>query len=159
MEGRLQFANQAWAKMHGYTPEELLGRPLSIGHTKEQLENDVLPFNKNVLAHGSWAGEVGHVRKDGTTFLCWMSTVLLHDSTGKPTGLVGIADDITERRKAERQLRELGTFPRARAGSVPAFKRVTASCRGKTLNVDFNIDICRSKLAMVFQLTDCAILR
>ena len=30
-----------------------------------------------------------------------MSTVLLHDADGKVTGLVGLADDITERRKSE----------------------------------------------------------
>lgn len=101
LEGRLQFANQAWAKMHGYTPGELLGKPLSMGHTKDQLKNDVIPFNKNVLAHGTWAGEVGHVRKDGTTFPTWMSTVLLKDAEGNPTGLVEMADDITERRKAD----------------------------------------------------------
>ncbi|MCR4294697.1 MAG: PAS domain-containing protein, partial [Elusimicrobia bacterium] len=92
LEGRLLFANLAWAKMHGYTQEELLGRPLSISHTKEQLEKDVIPFNKKVLSEGSWAGEVGHVRRDGTTFTCWMSTVLLHDAAGKVTGIVGLAD-------------------------------------------------------------------
>lgn len=101
MEGRLQFANLAWAKMHGYTQEELVGQPLSISHTKEQLEKDVIPFNKKVLSLGSWAGEVGHVRRDGATFTCWMSTVLLHDAEGKVTGLVGLADDITERRSSE----------------------------------------------------------
>lgn len=101
MEGRLQFANRAWATMHGYEPEELLGQPMSISHTAEQMERDVIPFNKKVLSEGSWAGEVGHVRRDGTAFTCWMSTVLLHDADGKVTGLVGLADDITERRKSE----------------------------------------------------------
>lgn len=101
MEGRLQFANLAWAKMHGYAREELTGKPLSISHTKEQLEKDVIPFNKKVLSQGSWAGEVGHVRRDGTTFTCWMSSVLLHDAEGKVTGLVGLADDVTERRRSE----------------------------------------------------------
>lgn len=119
MEGRLQFTNQAWAKMHGYTPEELLGRPLSMGHTKEQLENDVIPFNKNVLAYGMWAGEVGHVRKDGTTFPTWMSTVLLHDAEGKPTGLVGMADDITERRRSEEYLSRILSEREAILKSIP----------------------------------------
>lgn len=101
MEGRLQFANRAWAKMHGYAPDELRGQPMSISHTAEQMERDVIPFNKKVLSEGSWAGEVGHVRRDGTTFTCWMSTVVLRDAEGEVTGLVGLADDITERRKSE----------------------------------------------------------
>lgn len=101
MEGRLQFANRAWAKMHGYAPDELRGQPMSISHTAEQMERDVIPFNKKVLSEGSWAGEVGHVRRDGTVFTCWMSTVVLRDAEGEVTGLVGLADDITERRKSE----------------------------------------------------------
>lgn len=104
MEGRLQFVNIAWAKMHGYAKEEMLGKPLALGHTKEQLEKDVKPFNKKVLSEGSWAGEVGHVRKDGTVFQTWMSTVLLHDAEDRVTGLIGMADDITERRRAENEL-------------------------------------------------------
>jgi len=101
MEGRLQFANRAWAKMHGYSPDELRGQPMSISHTAEQMENDVIPFNKKVLSEGSWAGEVGHVRRDGTVFTCWMSTVVLRDAEGEVTGLVGLADDLTERRRSE----------------------------------------------------------
>jgi len=104
MEGRIQFVNLAWAKMHGYATEELLGRPLSIFHTKEQLLNEVLPFNRNVLAQGSWAGEVGHVHRNGTPFVCWMSTVLLHDADDKVTGLIGMAADITERKQSENAL-------------------------------------------------------
>ncbi len=101
MEGRLQFANRAWGRMHGYAPEEMRGQPMSISHTAEQMERDVIPFNKKVLSEGSWAGEVGHVRRDGTVFTCWMSTVVLRDAEGEVTGLVGLADDITERRKSE----------------------------------------------------------
>lgn len=119
MDGRLQFANQAWAKMHGYAADELLGKPLSIGHTKEQLENDVVPFNKKVLDRGSWTGEVGHVRKDGKTFQTWMSTVLLRGADGKPTGLVGMADDITERRKADEYLARVLSEREAILKSIP----------------------------------------
>lgn len=107
LEGRLQFANLAWARMHGYAPDELLGRPLSISHTQEQLEKDVIPFNKKVLSQGSWAGEVGHVRRDGTTFTCWMSTVLLRDAEGKVTGLVGLADDLSQREAVLKSIPDL----------------------------------------------------
>lgn len=119
MDGRLQFANRSWAKMHGSTQQELIGQPLSIGHTKEQLENDVIPFNKNVLAHGSWAGEVGHVRKDGTTFPCWMSTVLLRDAKGAPTGFIGMADDLTARREADEYLARVLSEREAILKSIP----------------------------------------
>ena len=113
------FSNQAWARMHGYTPDELVGLPLSIGHTPEQLERDVVPFNKKVLSEGSWAGEVGHVRRDGTTFTCWMSTVLLKDPAGKVTGLIGMAADITERLKSEAAFEGVLTEREAILNSIP----------------------------------------
>jgi PAS domain S-box-containing protein len=105
--------------MHGYEPEELLGKPMAISHTPEQMERVVLPFNKHVLSAGSWAGEVGHVRRDGTTFTCWMSTVLLHDADGKVTGLVGLADDITERRKSEEAFARMLAEREAILKSIP----------------------------------------
>ncbi|MDD5303204.1 MAG: PAS domain-containing protein [Elusimicrobia bacterium] len=101
MEGRLQFVNQSWAKMHGYAQGELIGQPMSISHTPEQMEKDVIPFNKKALAKGSWTGEVGHVRKDGTTFATWMSSTLLYDAEGKVAGFIGMANDITEWRREE----------------------------------------------------------
>lgn len=119
MDGRLQFVNKAWAAMHGRTQEELVGRPMEISHTAEQMTRDVLPFNEQVLAKGSWAGEVEHVRKDGETFPCWMSTVLLLDSDGEPSGLVGMADDITERRKADEYLARVLSEREAILKSIP----------------------------------------
>lgn len=138
MEGRLQFANLAWSRMHGYAPDEMLGRPMSISHTREQMEQDVIPFNKKVLSEGSWAGEVGHVRRDGRTFTCWMSTVLLHDADGKVTGLVGLADDITERRKSEEAFARMLAEREAILKSIPdLFYRLDADSNLQDWNMVF----------------------
>jgi len=106
LDGHITFANGAWAKMHGYSVDELIGRHLGIFHTDEQLQNDVTPFNKQVMEHGSSESEVGHVRKDGTTFPTWMSAAVLLDASQKPIGIIGMARDITERKRAEEALRE-----------------------------------------------------
>ncbi|MBI3564081.1 MAG: PAS domain S-box protein [Elusimicrobia bacterium] len=138
MEGRIQFVNLAWAKMHGYAKDELLGRPLAMFHTKEQYERDVVPFNKEVLARGSWVGEVGHVRRDGTTFPTWMSTVLLHDADDKVTGLIGMASDMTERRKAADDLaRALGEREAILKAIPDIFYRLDADMRLQDWNQVF----------------------
>ena len=105
MNGNIQFANSAWAKMHGRRPEEVLGRHISIFHTRKQIAADVDPFNQQVLENGSNEGEVGHVRQDGTVFPTWMTTTLLKDDNGHPVGLLGIARDITDRKQVEDELR------------------------------------------------------
>ncbi len=104
MDGTIQFVNRAWAAMHGYTTEELIGKPLNIFHTKEQLENEVIPFNEGVQEHGVNQGEVGHKRKDGSTFPTWMTVSIMKNDNNIPVALVASAQDITERKEAEKAI-------------------------------------------------------
>ncbi len=97
MEGRILFVNATWAREHGYSKKDLIGKPLSVFHTPEQLEREVRPFNKKVLELGSWTGEVGHVHRNGSVFVRWMSTVLLHDDDDKVMGFLGMTVDLSER--------------------------------------------------------------
>jgi len=106
LDGILTFVNNAWCKMHGYqSSEELLGKNLAIFHNKEQFENEVKPFNEKVRQDGTYSGEVGHITKDGKPFPTLMGTTILKDKQGKPYAFVGIARDITKRKKAEEALR------------------------------------------------------
>jgi diguanylate cyclase (GGDEF)-like protein/PAS domain S-box-containing protein len=104
MKGTLRFCNKAWATMHGYCVCEILGKHLSIFHTDKQMQDEVKPFNKKVKKNGSHYGQVGHVKKNGETFLTWMTTTVLKDEKEKSIGLIYVARDITEHKKAEERL-------------------------------------------------------
>jgi len=105
LDGNLQFVNDAWARMHGYeSGAELAGKHLRVFHTDEQFKTEVVPFNATVRRQGHHSGEVGHVRKDGSTFPTQMSVVILKDEQGEPYGLAGFAEDITNRKRAEEEL-------------------------------------------------------
>ena len=39
LEGNLTYVNESFAEMHGYSAEELIGKPLSIFHNEEQMTN------------------------------------------------------------------------------------------------------------------------
>ena len=104
LAGNLQFVNDAWARMHGYeSGAEFVGKHLRVFHTDEQLKTDVIPFNDVVTQRGYSAGEIGHVRKDGTTFPAQMMVTLLKDEQGEPYGLAGFAQDVTNRKRAEEE--------------------------------------------------------
>ncbi|MFH0983725.1 MAG: PAS domain S-box protein, partial [Planctomycetota bacterium] len=107
LDGHLRFVNGAWARMHGHSVDELIDRNLSIFHTAEQLRAEVIPFNEQALETGSNEGEMGHIRKDGTTFPTWMSCTVLRDANHKPIAFVGTARDITDRKQAEEQSEKL----------------------------------------------------
>ena len=105
MEPRVQYVNKAWADMHGYTPEESVGKVIADLQTNEHKET----FEKaiaHMLSNEGWTGETSHKRKDGTTFPIQMSVSILKNENGEATGFIGVARDVTELKKAEKALIE-----------------------------------------------------
>jgi len=111
-DGKILYANPAWAGMHGYTVQEILSKHLSLFHTAEQIQNEVMPLNTAAFERGTSSGEVGHVHRDGHTFPTLMSATVLKDTQGASIGLVGTARDITESKQVERELAEQRIFLR-----------------------------------------------
>ncbi len=105
LEPKLTYVNDAFARMHGYSPEEMVGMKVVNLHNEEQMDEYKKGMNL-IKTQGSWVGEIGHIRKDGTAFPTYMSVTLLKGNDGKPTGTLAAARDITERRQAEQALRE-----------------------------------------------------
>ncbi|MHC4192314.1 MAG: PAS domain S-box protein [Planctomycetota bacterium] len=84
VEASLIYVNESFAKMHGYRPEELIGKHVSIFHTKEQMPN-VERLIKQLMREGNYVdAEVWHKRKDGTVFLSSMTGTCIMDEKGKP---------------------------------------------------------------------------
>ena len=106
-DGYLLYVNEAFARMHGYEPAELVGRHMSIFHSPDQLPR-VNCLNERLLAEGSYVEEeVRHVRKDGTVFPTLMNGTVIADDQGRPLFWAGMATDITERKRAEEEIRKL----------------------------------------------------
>ena len=104
-EGNINYVNSAFAKMHGYRPEELIGKNLSIFHTPEQMPA-VKAANRKIRETGKFFGEIRHLRKDGTFFPSLMRNSLLRDKNGRPIGMIGTMRDISAIKKIENDLRE-----------------------------------------------------
>jgi PAS domain S-box-containing protein len=105
LEPKLTYVNDAFARMHGYSPGEMIGMPVANLHSEEQMDE----FKKGIdhlKMKGSWIGEIGHAKKDRTHFPTQMSVTLLTDKQGKPTGIAAVCRDITEQKKAEENLKE-----------------------------------------------------
>jgi len=104
-DGNVQFANHAWAAMHGYPGgDELLGKHASTFHTPEQLATEVMPLHEEVKKQGQCIREIPHLRRDGTIFPATATVTLLKDEHGGSYGVAVFLQDITERKRAEEQL-------------------------------------------------------
>lgn len=103
-EGRLIYVNRAFAQMHGYSPEELNGEDFSVLHTEEQMIR-VEELRTQLLQQGYYvAEEVWHKRKDGTVFPTLMNGTAIQDATGKPLFLAATTLEVSDWKKAEREL-------------------------------------------------------
>ena len=104
--GNALYVNESFAAMHGYTPDELLGKHLSIFHTPEQMP-EVDAANRQILETGRFSGEIWHARRDGTVFPSLMHNSVLRDESGTVIGMIGTLRDITERKRMEARYRDL----------------------------------------------------
>ncbi|NOZ20983.1 MAG: PAS domain S-box protein [Planctomycetes bacterium] len=106
LDGTLIYVNEYFAQVHGYRPEEVVGRNLSVFHTDEQMK-DVAAINEKLQKSGSYsAEEVWHKRRDGSVFPMLMNGVVIRDDHGHPSFMAATAIDITELKEAENALRE-----------------------------------------------------
>ncbi len=106
MDGYILFTNEAWAEAHEQPKEALTGHHLSLFHTEQQMQRDVLPFIEKLLEdQTAYSGEVGHVRSDGTEFTAFMTTTILRNDAGEPLGMFANMRDISMQKAQERELR------------------------------------------------------
>jgi len=106
LEGNLTYVNPCLAAMHGYRPEELIGKNRNVFYTPDQFEQMQPLFRRMRDEGGFSAAEVWRRRKDGGTFPALMNGMLVRDAAGAPTALAITLIDITERKRAEAALRE-----------------------------------------------------
>jgi len=104
MNDTLLFVNEAFLTTYGYDEHELLGKNIEIVRSPNNPPEVVREIRDATLGAG-WHGELLNRTKDGREFPVSLSTSSVRDDTGQAVALVGVATDITERKKAEEALR------------------------------------------------------
>jgi PAS domain S-box-containing protein len=93
-----------FAEMHGYTVEELIGKPVLDVYAPEA-RDELAKHIKIVNEKGHHTFESIHNRKDGTTFPVQMDMTAVYDENGKFMYRVVNCQDITGRKHVEEALR------------------------------------------------------
>ncbi len=77
-----------------------------------------------------WTLEVEQYRKDGSTAWAELTVRLLKDEAGRPSGLLGVSRDVTERRQARRRLERLNRlFLSLGSDFFENMEKVVEACR------------------------------
>lgn len=121
LDNRLMVVNSSFSQMLGYSVPELIGKSFyDFTHPDDFAVNKpgidaVMKGEKD-----SFRMEKRYIRKDGRVIWVDMSTASVRDETGRPLHLVTYAQDITERKRAEEQIRRRENELRLVMDAVPA---------------------------------------
>lgn len=102
---KIRSVNRATCELLGYTEDELVGKGIDLVVAGEEIFNaktmQDLRGGKTLVNH-----EVDYVTKLGRQIPMLFSATVLRDKGGKVEGIVGLAKNVEERKRAEEALRE-----------------------------------------------------
>src|SRR6185295_9439908 len=95
-------------RIKGYAAPEIIGKPFSTFFTPEDIQHNVPEEILNrAREKGRALYEGWRVRKDGSTVWVLGTITALRDEAGRLRGFSKVAQDMTERRKAEQEIHQL----------------------------------------------------
>ncbi len=107
MDGVITMWNKGAEMLFGYSSDEMIGKHISFVYPEEEqkyLQNNVIA---KLLEKGQYATEVRLLKKSGELFYGYLSLSLKRDTENKVVGMVGSTIDVTEKKKAEDEIKLL----------------------------------------------------
>jgi PAS domain S-box-containing protein len=113
-EGRIIYVNDRFCALTQYSRDELIGQNHRIINSGFHPQEFFQQMYETIGRGQVWHGELRNRAKDGTIFWSHTTVVPFLKPDGKPRHYVAIRADITERKRAEREIRRLNLDLEAR---------------------------------------------
>jgi len=107
-DGGALFVNGCWSKMTGLSAEEALGNGWTKALHPEDRQRVITGWDEAVKEETSSHSEFRFLKPDGTVTWVQGSAIELRDDEGNLAGYIGSCVDITERKRSEAVLAEMG---------------------------------------------------
>ena len=104
--GTIEYVNPAFARITGYSREELLGQNPRMLKSGKQDPEYYQQLWATIVQGKPWRGEIINQRKDGTHYTEEMNIAAVRGTLGEITHFIATKQDVTERRMLEEQLRQ-----------------------------------------------------
>jgi len=102
--------NPAFSRITGYSEADVLGQPSSMLDLSQHSAEFYQRVRGIVVRSGHWSGEMWQRRKDGGEFLSWIELSEVTDASQQRTHFVAVVNDITQKKRAEQELRYLANY-------------------------------------------------
>ena len=121
LRGNITFLNSAACRIFGYSMDELISMNYRQYYADPAAEKEIAGVFARIYETGEPADlyDWHIVRRDGSRAVVELSVSLLRDDKGHRAGFRGIARDVTERKAAEKALREAEQRNRAIVDAIP----------------------------------------
>ena len=110
LDYRFVSVNRAFALTTGYSEEEVVGLSSTLLDSSQHAPEFYREMRETMEMTGHWSGEMWQRRKDGEEFLCAIEAVEVLERNGHRGHFVVVLNDITEKKRAEQELRYLANF-------------------------------------------------
>lgn len=106
IEGKIHFVNTKFMEQLSYTKEEIVGKELVTLFTNKETVEEFERFWPKLLSGETWSGDCMVTDRDGNEKWEAVKIIPITNSDGEIYQFLRIAEDITERKKAEDLLRK-----------------------------------------------------
>jgi PAS domain S-box-containing protein len=120
LDGIINYWNRGAAERYGWSAEQAVGR---VVHDllKTVFPAPIEQIKAEVMRAGRWEGELLHTKKDATQVVVASRWSLQRNEGGAPVSILETNSDITERKRAEEDLRRTENELRSVIETIPAY--------------------------------------
>jgi PAS domain S-box-containing protein len=110
LDGFIEYANPAFEKVYGFSPEEAIGKTPRIFKSGLVPDEQYKQFWETLLSGGTVSGEITNKTKVGTLIPIAGTNSPILDESGKAIGFLAVHQDITERKLSEEILKRRNDY-------------------------------------------------
>lgn len=134
-EGRVATWNSGAERIEGYTADEIIGRSVEVFFSPEDVQKGKLrQILETAVRDGRCADEGWRLRKDGSRFWAQVVYAAVRDAKGNLSGFSKVARDMTDRKRAEEELRRSEERFRKLVEGVQDYAICTLDAEGRVVS-------------------------
>jgi len=119
IEGNIEYTNQKFTDISGYTAEEVLGKNPRILNSGEQPKSFYVKMWKAILLGEKWSGEFKNKSKSGKLYWEYITISPIKNKLGELINFLAIKEDISSRKQSELNLLEQKLLFETMFNSIP----------------------------------------